>query len=936
MPLSAGTRLGPYEILTSLGAGGMGEVYKARDTRLERAVAIKILPEVLAADPQFRERFDREARTISKITHPHICTLYDVGEHDGTAFLVLEFLEGETLADRLKKGALPVDEALKISIQIADALSTAHRGGIVHRDLKPGNIFLCSRGPTSARARSADAPREGRRRYVAENVEVKLLDFGLAKTNMPFVSGAGPSMLATTPPDLTGRGAILGTFQYMAPEQLEGLPADGRADIFAFGAVLYEMVTGRRAFDGKSPASVIGAIMTTTPAPISTIQPLVPAAVDRVITTCLAKDPDDRWQTARDLARELKWVADGSFPEIRSASARVGPSRAGLTRILPWASAGALVGAAAVFTFMAPWRSAPARAPVRLTVDLGADASLPTEVGPNITLSPDGTMLAFVALKDDSNTTQLYVRRLDQMRAVPLSGTVNAREPFFSPDGQSIAFFDRTKLKKVSIAGGAPVTLGDAADPRGGTWTEDGAIIFQPIPQLDKSLMRVSAAGGSVEPFLNAPDIQASIRWPQLLPGGKAVLYTAGVAAQFENAAIVVQPLRAAAPKIIHRGGYFARYASTGHIMYLHDGTLFAVPFNVERLDVTGQAVPIIEGVSGSAGTGGAEVAVSHTGTLMYVPGQPVQDVIHWMGRTGETTVLRAAAGIWTNPSFSPDGQRLAMDISDGKQIDVWVYEWGRDTATRLTVDPANAVRPVWTPDGRRLAFASSRAGGRRNLFWQRVDGTGDSQRLTESPNDQTPGSWHPSGKFLAYTESRPNTNLDLMVLPMSGDESSGWKPGTPTVFLGTPFDESSPMFSPDGHWIAYESNETGRSEVFVRPFPGPGAKSQISINGGSAPRWSLAKRELLYRGADNHIMMVAYTILGESFRSEKPQLWSDRALPANLIRPTQREVFALHPDGERIALAVPPDAAPGTLDRVVVIFNFFDELRRLAPPGTR
>jgi serine/threonine-protein kinase len=408
-------------------------------------------------------------------------------------------------------------------------------------------------------------------------------------------------------------------------------------------------------------------------------------------------------------------------------------------------------------------------------------------------------------------------------------------------------------------------------------------------------------------------------------------LYTAGGAAQFEAGIVAVQPVPSGKPNIILRNAYYGRYVSTGHILYLHEGTLFAVPFDADRLEVTGGPVQVIENVSGSAGTGGAEFVVSRSGTLLYVPSEPTPDVISWMDRSGQSTILRAASGIWTQPAFSPDGSRLAMDLSDGKQFNIWVYDWARDTATKLTFGRTNSSRPIWTPDGGRLAFASERP---PNLFWIRADGSGEAQRLTQSPNAQAPYSWHPSGKFLAYTENRPDTKNDLMVLPMSGDEASGWKPGSPTVFLRTPFNEDNPMFSPDGRWLAYESNETGRFEVFVRPFPGPGAKVQISAGGGNTPKWSQAKRELLYRGADNRIMTAAYTVAGDSFRAEKPQLWSPRALPEGIMRPMQRHVFAVHPDGERVALFVPPDAARGTRDKVVLVFNFFDELRRLARPA--
>jgi serine/threonine-protein kinase len=567
--------------------------------------------------------------------------------------------------------------------------------------------------------------------------------------------------------------------------------------------------------------------------------------------------------------------------------------------------------------------------PMHLTVDLGADSPLPLEVGANVALSPDGQTLAFVALKPDLKTTQLYVRQLGQLRAVPLPGTEHANEPFFSRDGQFIGFFDddSRKLKKVSTAGGTTVTLADAPDPRGGTWTEDDAIVFQPTPVSGRSLMRVPGGGGQVESYLKAPATMGSIRWPQELPGGRTILYTVGEAAKFDSAAIAVQSVSGGSPKVIVRNGYFGRYVPTGHVLYVHDSTLFAAPFDVNRLETTGRPIPVIEGISASVGTGAAQFAISRVGTLIYVPGQRVLDVISWLDRAGRTTPLRAAPGIWSNPTFSPDGQRLAMQISNGTLWDIWQYEWTRDTATRLTVDPTNATSPVWTPDGRRLTFASRRGTNVSNLFWQRVDGIGEAERLTGGSFPQRPTSWHPSGKFLAFTENHPDTNLDVMILPMAGAESSGWKPESPFAFLNGLYDEDNPVFSPTGSWVAYDSTETGRREVFVRPFPGPGAKVQISSGGGQVPHWSPVKHELFYRDDDNRVMVATYAESGTLFQAGKPQLWSTRLFPSNLIRPMQRGPFAVHPDGERLALFVPPDIRPGAVTDVVLVLDFFAEL---------
>ena len=470
---------------------------------------------------------------------------------------------------------------------------------------------------------------------------------------------------------------------------------------------------------------------------------------------------------------------------------------------------------------------------------------------------------------------------------------------------------------------------------RGGVWADDGTIVFQPIGGSGGNLMRVSSAGGKPEPLTTLAEGEATQRWPQVLPGGKAVLFTSNsnTGAGYENSNIVVQPLPNGPRKILQRGGYYGRYFPSAHLVYIHDNTLFAAPFDLDRLELVGQPVPAIEGVTSSVGDGGAQFAVSDTGTFVYLPGRSASGdtSIYWMDHTGKATPLRATAASWSNPRFSPDGRRLALDIgTGGAGVDVWVYEWARDTLTRLTFDPTQDRNPVWTPDGRRIVFASARGDKlTSNLYWQRADGTGDVQRLTESKNLQYPSSWHSSGKFLAFYENSPQTGWDLMMLPMEGDEASGWKPGKPTAFLNSPAAEMEPVFSPDGRWLAYGSNESGRSEVYVRPFPGPGGKWQISTGGGTNAIWSRARRELFFETPDQRLMVVSYSVDGDSFRADKPRLWSDARFE---VRTRLYRNVDLHPDGERFALATVPDAqsAPRQ-DKVVLVFNFFEELRRIA-----
>src|SRR2546426_2515872 len=635
MPLSSGTRLGPYEILNPLGAGGMGEVYRARDTRLGRDVAIKILPPHLSESTEARQRFEREARSLSSLNHPHICALYDIGSQDGTKYLVMEYLEGETLAQRLEKGPLPLEQFLRTAIEIADARDRARRHAGVHGDVKPGNVMLPKAAPS-------------------------LRDWGWARAGPPALQD-----LSALPPHrqplgtdagsrpITAEGMIVGTVQYMAPEQLEGHEADARSDIFSFGAVLYEMATTRKAFEGRSAASVIAAILEKDPPPISQLQPLFPPALERLVKTCLAKDPDERWQTVHDVLLELKWVAEaGSQAGVPAPVV----SHRKLRERLAWAAAGVMTLIAIAFAigFVLPAPKLPQ--PVRPSAEIGGGANLFIGLGPSAGLSPDGPRLAFVGQGADQKR-RIYVRPLDQLQAGALSGTENARNPFFSPDSQWIAFFADRMLKKISVQGGAPVTLCDAPEDRGGSWSEDGTIVFAPDRRV--GLSKVSSAGRTPE-TLTTPDKQAgevTHRWPQVLPGGKAVLFTSSTNGDnYEDSDLVVYSTPSGKRKTVHRGGFQARYLPIGHLVYLHKGTLFAVPFDLKRLEVTGQAAPILEGVVNAPAYGGAQFSFSETGNLVYVAGHSVQNVsLYWMDREGKFQPLRETPGDYYNPALSPD-----------------------------------------------------------------------------------------------------------------------------------------------------------------------------------------------------------------------------------------------------------------------------------------
>lgn len=919
MALRPGAHVGAFEVISLLGQGGMGEVWRARDPKLNRDVALKVLPDHLANDPDRLARFKREAQVLAALNHPHVGGIYGFEETNRIRALVLELVEGPTLADRISRGPVSIGEALPIARQVAEALEAAHEQGIVHRDLKPSNIKVRPDGT------------------------VKVLDFGLAKglETAPYAPSA-PDSPTITSPVVTGTGVILGTAAYLSPEQARGKPPDRRADIWAFGCVVYELLTGRTAFDaGESVVDAMMSILTKEP-DWSALPPATPPQVRRLLIRCLQKDPQKRLPHIGVARLEIDEAltasnSDALLPGTPLAQEKVNASVRGARRgVWPWAAIGLAALAVAVFLLVWwPQRSLnEAVALQRLSVDLGADTPLSVTAGAALAVSPDGQTVAFVA--GQGAESQLYIRRLDELEATPLPGTQYARGPFFSPDGRWVGFFSMARLRKISVAGGAPIELGNGA--LGGTWSDDGSIVFS--PRITGPLARVSSEGGTPEPLTTVVEGELTHRWPHVLPGGKAVLYTASAsAASTANGNLVLQALPNGARRVLQQGATYGRFVASGHVVFVRAGTLFAMPFDLDRLEPTGTAVPVLEGmttINSGATTvaGGAHFAVADTGTLIYLPGRSLDlnaDPIVWLNRGGQTSPLRSVPVDWSNPRFSPDGSLLAMDFIDRGNTDVWVYDWARDSLSPLTSPhPADDLAPVWTPDGRRLVFSSNRNGG-PNLYWQRADGEGEVQPLTESPEQQFATSWHPSGRYLAFRQINPQTGSDLMILPMEGDDVSGLRPGTPTVFLATPFEEVMPEFSPDGNWLAYGSNESGRYEVYVRPFPGPGSRWQASVDGSSgtfAANWSRTRPELLFETPDGQIMVTRYRIEGDAFRADRPSLWPGSA---HLLR-SRWGSFALHPDSERVALAPVGNrpALPG--DRVVFLLNFFDELRRLAP----
>jgi eukaryotic-like serine/threonine-protein kinase len=893
MSLASGTRLGPYEILAPIGAGGMGEVYRARDTRLDRSVAIKILPSHLSSDSTLRQRFEQEAKAVSSLNHPHICALYDVGHQDGTEFLVMEYLEGETLAHLLEKGPLPLAHVLKYGVEIADALEKAHRQNIVHRDLKPGNIMITKSG-------------------------AKLLDFGLAKAAVPLTTAATLTAAVTRTTPVTQPGTIVGTFQYMSPEQIEGKELDGRSDIFSFGAVLYEMLAGQRAFPGKSQLSVASAILEKEPAPISTIKPMTPPTLDHAIRRCLAKDPEERWQTARDLALELKWNAESGS---QATSAPTGASkgiRARWQETLLWGVVSALL---AGITGFAIWnlKPSPPRPVSRTVITLPLGQRLAGLDQPALAFSPDGTHLAYVAVQ--GGTQQLYLRAMDSLDARPILGTEGAVGPFFSPDGQWLGFFTGTKLKKISVSGGAAQTLGDATLAHGESWSNQGTIAFSPATA--SFLQQVSEGGGPLQPLTRLEPGEVSHRWPEFLPGGKAFLFVASTSSfnWTTNSQVAVQALGTGERRNLIQGATHPHYASSGHLVYAQGGSLMAVPFDAQGLAVTGAAVPVVENVSHAPTAGAAQYSISTTGSLVYVPGgvQADQRKLVWVARNGAEQRAAAPERAYMLPRISPDGQRVAVGTTE-TETQIWLYDPSREALTRFTFEGNVNLNATWTPDGKRIAFQSGKEGP-PNIYWQRADGSGGLERLTTSEYPHVPMSWSPDGQLLAFIEVNPSTQRDIWILRMSDRKAQ--------PFLKTRFDESVPRFSPDGRWLAYVSNESGHYEIYVQPYPGPGGKWQISTEGGTEPVWNHSGRELFFRSGDK--MMVVDIATQPSFAAGKPRMLFQGPYERS---PATSPNYDVSPDGQRFLMLKPADTGESAPTQINVVLNWFEELKRRVPPG--
>jgi serine/threonine protein kinase/roadblock/LC7 domain-containing protein len=886
--LSSGTKLGPYEIQSPLGAGGMGEVYRARDTRLDRSVAVKILPSHLSENSDAKQRFDREARTISSLNHPNICTLHDVGHQDGIDYLVMEYLEGETLADRLRKGPLPVDQVLRYGIEICEGLEKAHRGGVIHRDLKPGNIMLTKTG-------------------------AKLMDFGLAKAS---VASAAPisalTATLTTPPGshpLTAQGTVVGTFQYMSPEQVEGKEAEARSDIFALGAVLYEMATGKRAFEGKTAASAMAAVLEREPAPISSMQPAIPLSLERLVKTCLAKDPDERWQTVHDVKLQLKQIADGGSQVTQSAP--ILPPRKH-TNALPWivvAILGAVTVAALATAYLANQKELPVlrlaiNPPEKAQFNIAGDDS-----GPPV-ISPNGRYVVFSA--NGNGGSQLYLRTLDAVSSQPLPGTEGATFPFWSPDSRSLGFFTPTKLKRIDINGGAPIAICDVTMARGGSWSQDGTIIA--ALTFTSGISRIPAAGGTPITLTKVDNkIYSSHRWPFFLPDGNHFLYNAvnHDSPNSPDTAVFFASIDGKENRLLFRTNSSAVYA-TGYLLSLRDNALVAQPFDPSAGKFTGEAQTLTENVNLDGGLWRANLSVSNNGVLLYASGTTANaQSLTWFDRSGKPIVtLEDERGGFYELELSPDQKKVAATDANTAAATIWVHDLVTKLKTRLSFTGGVQRGPVWSPDGRQIAYSSDQ---QSRVSAKEVGGSGPQQTLYSSPEAtlQKVTAWSPDGRYILFEQGN-GLNQKLFVLPLFGDrkpfpygESSGG------MFAG--------VFSPDGRWVAYHTNENGQMQVFVAPFPWTGAKWQVSPSNGSWPRWRGDGKEIFY---DDFSSMAAVEVdgTGAAFR-----VGGNKQLFPIKMRGLSNEYDVSH-DGQRFLMI---SDTVGSSQSLTVVQNWLAEVKK-------
>jgi serine/threonine-protein kinase len=914
MLLEVAARVGPYEILSALGAGGMGEVYRAHDTKLNRDVALKILPDAFASDPDRLARFTREAQTLAALNHPHIAHIHGLEDAGGVRALVMELVEGEDLAERIARGPIPLDEALPIARQIAEALEAAHDQGIIHRDLKPANIKVRPDGT------------------------VKVLDFGLAKAMDPLSSSSAAAALAnsptiTSPVAMTAAGIILGTAAYMSPEQARGKVVDKRTDLWAFGCVLYEMLAGLRPFGGDDVTDTIAAVVRAEP-DWGKLRADTPTAIRRLLRRCLEKDRMRRLSDAADARLEIDEALSplaGEANMEHAAQLASGAVVAGWPRVLPWAGAGAL-SVALMLVLWAPWRAAALPRVTRTTITTSGPAALTIDrQASDLALSPDGTHVVYVG----DRGTRLFVRALDALEPVAIATGRSLRGPFVSPDGQWVGFLDGViTLRKVAITGGPPITLATLDDgARGATWTPDNTIIFA-TRHPATGLQRVSADGGHPE-VLTRPDSaqgEADHFWPEILPGGHAVLFTiTSQTGGLETAQLAVRDLRTGTQKVLLRGGSHGHYVASGHLVYVTAGTLRAIPFDPNRLQTHGTAVPVLSRlVTKSTGTG--DFAVAADGTLVYVdaPGgftAANARTLVWVDRSGKEEPIAAPPRTYLHPRLSPDGTRVAVSSLD-EEDDIWNLDLRRATLSRLTLDPGQDWFPVWTPDGRRIIFSSSRGGGQFNIWWQAADGTGAAERLTTNDHvQQFVNGITPDGKAVVFSEVGLSTiGVDLMQLMLDGTRRV-------TPLLQTKFDERNGIISPDGRWLAYESSSSGSFEIYIRPFPNvSGGQWQISTAGGTRPLWARSGKELFYVGADGTLLRVPVEVGGATWDAGTPIKLLERRYYTGDGASGGR-AYDVSPDGQRFLMIKAPATDAGAVAPALIVVQHWDEeLKRLVP----
>jgi eukaryotic-like serine/threonine-protein kinase len=871
MPLPAGSRLGPYEILAPLGAGGMGEVYRARDSRLGREVAIKVLPDHLSKNEEVQQRFEREARTISQLSHPHICAIYDVGSHEGTEYLVMELLEGETLAARLASGPLPLAQTLRYGAEIADALDKAHRQGIVHRDLKPGNVMLTKSG-------------------------VKLLDFGLAKAITP---GTLPSDLTSSPTvadrvALTEEGTILGTFPYMAPEQLEGRTADGRTDIFAFGATLYEMATGRRAFSGLNQASLVSAILRDEPTPISSIQPMTPHALDRVVRKCLAKDPEDRWQNAADLGSELQWIAEGAS---QTGMASPGISLNRRRERLAWAAAATLFAALAAAALLHPDALRPPAPAIRFGLappEKGAfEYSI---VGTFLAASPDGSRIGYVA-SDPQGGRRIWVRPLSALEARPIAGTEGASSLFWSPDGRLIGFFAGGKLKRVDLSGGAAVPICDVPGGGGmGTWGRGGDILFSSVQST--AIYRVSSSGGEPAEVLRADPSRGEGRlaWPWFLPDGERFLYLLRLRG---NAGTLMLAEPGKPPRALMAMLSAVQYADPGYLVFSREGTLLGQRFDWKTGRLSGEPFAISDHVRYFLATTSAAFALSRSGTLVY---QAQEDVFRlvWIDRAGREVGTVGPPGGYVRFSIAPDGRRVFFDRARPGigTPDIWSIDLERGVETRITSEVGAELAPLALRDGKGLIYSATR--GTPPQMYLRDLATGNEKPIYPKPGFfQQAEDISPDGRMLAWVERSESGAFGAWTAPLSDT-------GKPVPLLESPFHIAQLRFSLDGRFVALISAESGRDEAYVMPYPGQSEKTRVSLGGASLLRWSRDGRELFYLSADRQLISVPIRTTPSLQIGSPTDLFSVKEKGWQTAFGNAESCFDVSPDGKRFLASVP------------------------------